>query len=79
MHDVCAIVPYVEAGLIQYADARVDIELAGTHTRGMTVCDLLPAQYRAALGRPAANAQVAFEADSGRLVAKVIDTLLGYH
>jgi inosine-uridine nucleoside N-ribohydrolase len=79
MHDVCAIVPYVEAGLIQYADARVDIELAGTHTRGMTVCDLLPAQYRAALGRPAANAQVAVAADSGRLVAQVIDTLLGYH
>jgi len=78
MHDVCAIVPYVDPALIEYTHARVDIELAGTHTRGMTVCDLLPAGIRAALGRPPPNAHVAVDAASGPLVARVIDTLLTY-
>jgi inosine-uridine nucleoside N-ribohydrolase len=78
MHDVCAIVPYVDPTLIEYAEARVDIELNGTHTRGMTVCDLLPAAFRAALGRPPANARVAVAAASDRLVARVIDTLVTY-
>jgi len=78
MHDVCAIVPHVDAGLIDYEEARVDIELAGTHTRGMTVCDLLPAPYRAALGRPPANALVAVEARSRALVERVVETLLSY-
>ena len=44
MHDVCAIVPYVDATLIEYLRTRVDIELGGAHTRGMTVCDLRPAR-----------------------------------
>jgi inosine-uridine nucleoside N-ribohydrolase len=44
MHDVCAVLPYAYTGLIEYAHARVEIELRGTHTRGMTLCDLRPAR-----------------------------------
>src|SRR3954453_3312992 len=44
VHDVCAVVPYVAPdiapGLIRYVETSVKVELAGVHTRGMTVCDL---------------------------------------
>lgn len=69
IHDVCAIVPYVDPSLVSYVEGRVDVELAGSHTRGMTVCDLSPAQ---------ANARIAVAADSRRLVDHVIETLLAY-
>ena len=78
MHDVCAIVPYVDPTLIEYRHTRVDIELAGTHTRGMTVCDLRPARLSAAQDQPAPNALVAIDAKSRPLIEKVIDTLLSY-
>jgi inosine-uridine nucleoside N-ribohydrolase len=72
MHDVCAIVPYVDTSLMTYEQARVDIELTGTHTRGMTVCDLGGGE------RPAPNARVAVAVDSRRLIDLVIGTLLTY-
>lgn len=72
MHDVCAIVPLVHPGLVTYMPARVEIELAGRHTRGMTVCDLAPT------AGAAINAQVAVEADSRRLIDLVLATLLAY-
>jgi inosine-uridine nucleoside N-ribohydrolase len=78
LHDVCAIVPHVEDGLIEYLFTRVDIELAGTHTRGMTVCDVR--QGRSAVpgtGR-AANALVAVDARSRPLVDRVLATLLSW-
>ena len=72
MHDVCAIVPYVDDSLIDYLHTRVDIELAGNHTRGMTLCDMRPV-------RPdAANALVAVEARSRALIDRVIATLLTF-
>ena len=40
MHDVCALAPYVDPDLIRTVETSVKVELAGTHTRGMTVCDL---------------------------------------
>lgn len=79
MHDACAIVPYVDASLIEHADARVEIELTGTHTRGMTVCDLragLPAS--AVAGRPPANARVAVSSRARPLITGIVDTLLTY-
>ena len=33
MHDVCAIVSYVDATLPEYSNAWVDIELGGSHAR----------------------------------------------
>lgn len=79
MHDACAIVPYVDLSLIDYADARVEIELTGTHTRGMTVCDIhtgLPASALA--GRPPANARVAVSSRARPVITSIVDALLTY-
>jgi inosine-uridine nucleoside N-ribohydrolase len=73
MHDVCAIVPYAAPDLITHVPAVVAIELNGTHTRGMTVCDL-----RIGADAPKPNAQVATEAQSRTLIDLVIETLLRY-
>jgi len=81
MHDVCAIVPYVAPQLIDYAHTSVSVELAGTHTRGQTVCDLRNVQAAAALhlrGLAPANARVALAARARPLIDLVIDTLLTY-
>jgi len=78
MHDVCAIVPHVEDGLIDYELARVDIELVGTHTRGMTVCDLRPGRSAVTGDGLALNAMVAVDAKSRALIEHVIPTLLSY-
>lgn len=79
MHDVCALVPYVEAGLIDHQLARVEIELNGTHTRGMTLVDLRPASLAAGAVRvPPPNAHVAVGARSRAIVERVIETLLSY-
>jgi inosine-uridine nucleoside N-ribohydrolase len=79
MHDVCAILPYAYPGLIEYAHVRVEIELTGTHTRGMTLCDLRPAALAAGSQRTSSpNAQVAIEARSRDIVERVIETLLSY-
>jgi inosine-uridine nucleoside N-ribohydrolase len=79
MHDVCAIVPYVDASLVSYGQARVAIELAGTHTRGMTVCDLRAAAATANAGdRAPPTVTVALDVDGHRLIDLVIATLLAY-
>ena len=78
MHDVCSIVPYVDGDLIEFQDAHVDIELHGSLTRGMTVCDLRPARPTSIGGRPAPNAKVAIDAKHRPLIDKVTETLLTY-
>ncbi len=80
LHDVCAIVPYVEEGLVEYRHCNVGIELAGRLTRGMTVCDLRPLtpQGRADRGVGEANAYVAVHIDTERVVEAVLETLLAY-
>ena len=78
MHDVCAIVPYVQEGLIDYRHCHVGVELTGRRTRGMTVCDLrtLTPQGQADRGVGAANARVAIGVTARRLIEHVVDTLL---
>jgi inosine-uridine nucleoside N-ribohydrolase len=81
MHDVCAIVPYVDDSLIRHVETSVKVELNGSHTRGMTVCDLRnvqPEHRKNARGYHEPNAKVAVEAKSRPLINLVIDTLLGY-
>lgn len=39
MHDACAVAWLIEPSLIKGVDMHIDIELTGTLTRGMTVCD----------------------------------------
>jgi inosine-uridine nucleoside N-ribohydrolase len=77
MHDVCAVVPYTDPVLLEYLHTRVEIELAGTHTRGMTLCDLRPVRL-SATDQPARNALVATSANSRALIGRVIETLLTY-
>lgn len=38
-HDPCAVLAVTHPGLITHAHRRVEVELAGTHTRGMTLVD----------------------------------------
>lgn len=75
LHDVCAIVPYVQPGLLEYRHCHVAVELHGRLTRGMTVCDLRPLTPAR---RAAANVQLAIRADGQRLVDHVVSTLLAY-
>jgi len=81
MHDVCALVPYVDGSLISYVKTSVEVELAGTATRGMTVCDMRNLSDREAVvpNARAPNAFVATAAESRPLIEHVIDTLLLYH
>lgn len=79
MHDACAIVPLIDPTLIGYVDARVEVELAGRHTRGMTVCDLAPPDAAAWGRRPeSCNARVAVDADGRRIADLVIGALAEY-
>jgi inosine-uridine nucleoside N-ribohydrolase len=80
LHDVCAITPYVDETLLTTQDCHVAVELHGTLTRGMTVCDRrgMPASLRAERGLPPANVRLAVDADARRLVDSVIDTLIHY-
>jgi inosine-uridine nucleoside N-ribohydrolase len=81
MHDVCAITPYLDDTLITYAHAHVAVELNGTHTRGMTVCDLrgMRADGTSTIQRGAPpNARVAIASDARRLIDHVVGALLTF-
>jgi len=81
MHDVCALVPYVAPDVVQYVPTAVHVELSGTHTRGMTVCDLRgvrPGTTDSVSAPAGTNAQVALAADGRRLIDIVLETLLEY-
>lgn len=81
MHDVCAIIPYLRPDLIEYLETSVQVELNGTYTRGMTVCDL---RHPRGSGMPhlrnrtPPNARVAIAAKGRELIDLVIETLLSY-
>jgi inosine-uridine nucleoside N-ribohydrolase len=81
MHDVCAIFPFVAPELISYVHTAVRVELAGTHTRGMTVCDLRNKRARgtgAIRDADAPNAHVALRANARALIDRVVDAILSY-
>jgi purine nucleosidase len=73
MHDALALAVAVDRSLVRRAvRARVDVELTGVHTRGMTVADLRP-------WAPAeqANASVVLEVDTARFLERWTDVLCG--
>jgi inosine-uridine nucleoside N-ribohydrolase len=80
MHDVCAVVPYVQGDMLTYRPCHVQVEMNGTLTRGMTVCDLraFTAEGKAMRGGGETNVQLAVDSDAARLVSHVVDTLLTY-
>jgi purine nucleosidase len=73
MHDALALAIAADRSLIRRSRrARVDIELTGTLTRGMTVGDFRP------WARPEdANAEVVFEAEEERFLQRWISVLSG--
>ena len=80
MHDVCAIVPHVREGMLTYRHCNVQVELDGTLTRGMTVCDFrrLTDEGKAMRGSGPENTLVATDSDARRLIDDVLETLLSY-
>ena len=81
VHDVCALVPFVDASLIRTVKTSVKVELTGTFTRGMTVCDLRSIRPGADAGLDGVmgpNARVAVEARSRPLMDLVIEAILAY-
>ena len=68
VHDPCAVAYVIDSSLMRTVRAPITVELAGTHTLGMTVVDLRePA--------PEATTQVAFDLDHARFWALVVDAL----
>ena len=80
MHDVCAVIPHVREGMLTYRSCNVGVELQGTLTRGMTVCDFrnLTDEGKALRGSGSENVLVATASDARRLIDDVVETLLGY-
>jgi purine nucleosidase len=66
MHDALALAIAADRGLATHMPlARVDVELTGTHTRGMTAADLRPWA-----STEHANAHVVLEVDSARFIER---------
>ena len=73
MHDPLALAIAADRSLaLRAPNVRVDVELDGSHTRGMTVADLRP---DAPPGE--ANAQVVLEADTARFLDRWMEVLGG--
>lgn len=72
LHDPVAVAAVVWPELFQTEPQRVDVELFGTHTRGMTVADFRPAAYRS-FAQP--NSVVALGVDHDTLVARIVERL----
>ena len=84
MHDPLAVSALVDPRVLRFESMQVDIELSGTHTYGMTVCDHRHlstesagmARQRAPLGSP--NAEVAVAVDPERFWERFISVLASY-
>ena len=75
MHDALALGIAVDRSLITEAPlTRVDVELNGTHTRGMTVADLRKGVDHSA----DANVQVVLRADSPKYIRRWFDVLASW-
>jgi purine nucleosidase len=72
MHDACALIPLLDPDAMVYRETRVDVELTGTFTRGMTVCDFRGSRIE----NP--NVRVAVTPDRQRLIGVMMDTVLSY-
>ncbi len=80
MHDVCAVIPHVREDMLTYRRCNVGVELQGTLTRGMTVCDFrrLTDEGKAMRGSGPENVFVATDSNARRLIDDVVETLLSY-
>ncbi|MBF67837.1 MAG: hypothetical protein CMQ29_09100 [Gammaproteobacteria bacterium] len=70
MHDVCAVIPFIEPELIRYIDTHIAVECAGEHTRGMTVCD-----RRSPAVAKTPNVKFGIEADGPAIVELMLEAM----
>ena len=70
LHDPCALLAVSHPDLFGFVSAHVDVELAGTLTRGTTVVD-----QRELADTGPANAQVALTADGPRVLELLFETI----
>ena len=84
LHDPCAVAALIDPSLLTFRRMHVDIELHGTLTRGMTVCDVRHFGNDVIHGPEAAprgglpNAEVAVAVDVERFFDLLLDTLATY-
>jgi pyrimidine-specific ribonucleoside hydrolase len=74
MHDPCAVAAMIDPTMIEFDPMHVVVETTGTHTYGMTLCDVRPGSVKS---KPA-NMEVAVTIDSDRFFKLLIDTLRMY-
>jgi len=70
VHDVCAVLALTHPHLFARRAARVDVELTGTHTRGMTVVDQRPMR-----DLPASNVALLDTVDADGLFAALTEAV----
>ncbi len=73
LHDPCAVLALTHPGLLTFEHRAVAVELAGTHTRGMTVVD-----ERTTRRRDPPNAEVAYQIDAEGAMSTICAALLNY-
>jgi inosine-uridine nucleoside N-ribohydrolase len=71
VHDPCAVLSVTHPGLFDLHEYRVDVELTGTHTRGMTVAD-----RRDRLPDRPPNAQIALGARADEVLRLIVDAAI---
>ena len=84
MHDPLAVCALTDPDVLRFEPMKVDVELAGTHTYGMTVCDgrHLSSEAEGAVRRrdplELPNAEVAVDVDPERFWTRFIEALATY-
>lgn len=73
LHDPCAVLAVTHPELFTFEDLAVEIELAGEHTRGMTLAD-----QRGFLGAAEPNVEVMRTIDRDRAMELLFDTISSY-
>jgi inosine-uridine nucleoside N-ribohydrolase len=71
VHDPCAVLSVTHPELFDFVARRVDVELAGSHTRGMTVVD-----ERRAPPERICNASVAYGAKASEVLSLIVDAAI---
>jgi inosine-uridine nucleoside N-ribohydrolase len=71
VHDPCAVLCVTHPGLFDLHERRVDVELTGTHTRGMTVVD----ERNVTPPRPR-NASIAYRAQAAEVLSLIVDAAI---
>jgi inosine-uridine nucleoside N-ribohydrolase len=71
LHDPCAVLSVTNPELFGMVPRKVDIELDGRHTRGMTVVDARPS-----VEADEQNALFGYSSDSGRVLRMILDAAI---